>query len=101
MLLGIKIEYYVVCFIGTIVLYSKLLTENQKVLRILIHFNRDWEGNTVVNIADAILFCLLGAFVGTWLCQPTNLAQSISAGLGWTGAINVTTSSYNKNGKGA
>lgn len=85
----IKIEYYIACFVGSVALYAKTFSENKQPLRVLININQEWEKSTIVNFIDAILFCIMGTLIGTWICQPTNIAQSVSAGLGWTGILST------------
>jgi len=34
-----------------------------------------------------VIFCLIGAVIGTILTEPTNAQQALAAGLGWTGLL--------------
>lgn len=103
---GINLEYYFVCWVGTIILFFRLKSDNKAVMRFIQLLNPLWENKPLTVILDMLLFTFAGAFVGTILTQPANVQQSLATGLGWTGLMSsiyekaVTASSTAEGGKG-
>ena len=48
----------------------------------LLPCNQKWRG-----IIEFVIFVALGCLVGVAVVQPTNAAQALTAGLGWTGLV--------------
>ncbi len=89
MILEIPIEHYLVCWVGSFILYFQLKTKNKPVLKVLPHINENWEDKPIALFIDALFITTVGALIGTIATQPINAQQAIAAGLGWTGLLSI------------
>jgi uncharacterized membrane protein YbjE (DUF340 family) len=85
----INYAFFIYSIIGAFTLYFKLLTDGRRVLRFSVHLNPDWEESVICNFIDVLLFCIIGAVIGTVITRPINQVQALTAGLGWTSLINA------------
>lgn len=86
-LFGISLTHYAISAIGAFVLYALLRTNGRTILRFIGHGSEDWRNRAYVQVADAILFVLVGSMVATIFTDPTTPQQALAAGLGWTGLL--------------
>lgn len=61
--------------------------------------SRDWLGNYVENshwlvvfVLDAVLFVLVGAYIGTGIYEPTSIVAALGAGITWPVALGALAS---------
>lgn len=83
------IGYVLVAAFGALILYVKLLNENQPVMGFITRFHAAWETSLMARFIDVILFVSVGAIAAVILTQPTNVQQALMAGFGWTGLFSV------------
>ena len=89
---NVPLAYYIGCWLGALALYFKQLNINKtKVMQFLQIINKNWEGQPLAVVLDAIIFSTIGTILGIGFTQPINLQQAIAAGIGWTGLLSVGT----------
>ena len=79
--------YYFLCFVSAFVLFFRLHKDGEPPFAVIGHINPAWGESPWGKFAEAMLFALFGAVIGTVITVPTSPAQAISAGLGWTGLL--------------
>lgn len=89
---GIPLGFYVVCWVGSLVLYFQMKSTNKSVIKFLPHINQTWSNNPWALFFDALLVTIVGAYVGTVITEPINVQQALAAGLGWTGLLSIVSS---------
>ena len=87
LLLGVEIQFYFVCWVGSLVLFFRLKNENRETWRFLCFINRRWIDQPIVNTVELLMFTIFGSFVGAVLTQPATVPQAFAAGLGWMGLL--------------
>jgi hypothetical protein len=94
MLFGIDSAYYFLTGIGAFVLFFRLEKNNVRTFEVVGYINPKWKPHPLCRFSEAIIFCVLGAIVGTAITHPINPQQAIFAGLGWTGLLTKTSTNH-------
>jgi ABC-type transport system involved in multi-copper enzyme maturation permease subunit len=92
---AIILHFY--AFLGAILLYILNKQQKKQPLSLFSALNVDIANtNFCIALLDMVLSCVLGSFAVVALTAPTTFAQALTAGLGMTGLLSVSTKDISK-----
>lgn len=84
-------EIFLWSALGAGVAHFFALTNRSTSIKILPHFKQSWAVHPVGVLIEAIILISVGAIVGGLFTSPCTAQQAVIAGVGWTGALSLTT----------
>jgi hypothetical protein len=87
-LYGSPLDFYLLTAIGAFVLYFYIIkNEARRAFVILGRLSPRLKKSPFIKLVDALLFCFVGAIIGTIVTKPSTPSNALMTGLGWTALI--------------
>jgi len=72
---------------GAFVLFFKIQSQGGQVIGVIGFLQPSWLKTGWGRLLEALIFSIIGGFLGTIITGPVSESQALVAGLGWTGLL--------------